>query len=32
MDHDRRIDIATTWIWVAHMPMLARRITYVEPA
>lgn len=28
MDHDRRIDVATTWIWAGHMQMLARRIAY----
>jgi hypothetical protein len=31
MDHDRRVDVATGWIWVAHMQLLARRIAYVAP-
>lgn len=32
MDHDRRIDVATAWIWAAHMQMLVRRIAYAEAA
>lgn len=30
MDHDRLIDVATAWIWVAHTQLLARRIAYAE--
>lgn len=30
MDHDRLIDVATGWIWVAHTQLLARRIAYAE--
>ena len=30
MDHDRRVDVASGWIWLAHMQMLARRIAYAD--
>ena len=30
MDHDRRIDVATAWVWLAHTQLLARRNAYHE--
>lgn len=30
MDHDRLIDVATAWVWLAHTHLLARRIAYAE--
>lgn len=28
MDHDRLIEVATAWVWLAHMHLLANRIAY----